>query len=131
MECRELMTKNPITVGPDATVSDVMDLMMEKDIRHVPVVDKDKLVGMISDRDVRQISWTAIVDGGAARLSVPVTSLMSGDPMSVGEESGASEVIDVMLEQKVGAVPVVDEADGRLVGIVSYMDVLKFARDAL
>ena len=131
MDCRDLMTKNPITVGPEATVREVMDLMLDKDIRHVPVVERGELVGMISDRDVRQLSFSALVEGGAGQLRVPVSTLMSGDPISVGEESSSGELIDVMLDQKVGAVPVVDEADGRLVGIVSYMDVLKYARDAL
>lgn len=131
MDCRDLMTKDPISVAPAATVQDVMDLMMDKDIRHVPIVEGGELIGMISDRDLRQISWTAVVDGGPARLTVPVSSLMSGDPISVGEEADHTELIDIMIEQKVGAVPVVDDADKRLVGIVSYMDVLKHAREAL
>ncbi len=131
MDCRELMTKDPISVSPSATVQDVMDLMMDKDIRHVPIVENGELIGMISDRDLRQISWTAVVEGGPARLTVPVSSLMSGDPISVDQEADATEVIDIMIDQKIGAVPVVDETENRLVGIVSYMDVLKHARDAL
>jgi CBS domain-containing protein len=131
VDCRELMTKDPISVSPSATVQDVMDLMMDKDIRHVPIVENGELIGMISDRDLRQISWTAVVEGGPARLTVPVSSLMSGDPISVDQEADATEVIDIMIDQKIGAVPVVDETENRLVGIVSYMDVLKHARDAL
>lgn len=131
VDCRDLMTKDPISVAPSATVQDVMDLMLDKDIRHVPIVEGGELIGMISDRDLRQISWAAVVEGGPARLTVPVSSLMSGDPISVGEESDHTELIDIMIEQKVGAVPVIDEGENRLVGIVSYMDVLKHARDAL
>ena len=131
VDARDLMTKDPISVEPSATVQDVMDLMMDKDIRHVPIVDGGELIGMISDRDLRQISWTAVVEGGPARLTVPVSSLMSGDPISVDQEANATELIDIMIDQKIGAVPVVDETENRLVGIVSYMDVLKNARDVL
>ena len=131
MDCRELMTPNPVSVAPEATIQEVMDLMLDKDIRHVPVVSGGELVGVISDRDLRQISWTAVVEGGAQRLTVPVSGLMSGDPISVDAEADATDVVDIMIEQKVGAVPVVDETENRLVGIVSYMDVLKHARDLL
>lgn len=131
MDARDLMTQDPVSVESDTPVQNVMDVMMERDIRHVPIVDSGALIGMISDRDLRQISWTSVVAGAPARLNIPVSSLMSGDPISVGQEADAYELIDIMLDQKVGAVPVVDEVENRLLGIVSYMDVLKHARDVL
>ena len=132
MQTRDLMTKKPLSIQPTTTVGEALDLMSEADIRHLPVVDDGQLVGMISDRDMRHISWGSLFDEGAARrFSAPVSSLMTGTVLRVGAESDVSEAVELMIEEKVGAVPVVDEGDGTLEGIISYVDVLKHAVDRL
>ena len=133
MNASDLMTKNPVTVNSSTSIFEAMELMMDKDIRHLPVVEKTELVGVVSDRDLRQFSWSVITEGAGAkdRLRAPVSDLMSGDVLSVGLEADAAEVIDVFVENRVGAVPVVDEVSSDLVGIISYVDVLKHARNVL
>jgi acetoin utilization protein AcuB len=132
----DVMTTNPATVGPRATVAEVWDLMRELDIRHVPVVEGSVLVGMLSDRDVASVDVARLVaaeGGDVARrqLATPVIKVMSSDIIAVEPETELSEVIGLLLEHRVGAVPVVGPGGRELVGIVSYVDILRAVQDLL
>lgn len=129
MQIYELMTKNPVSVAPDAPVAQVFRLQVEMSIRHVPVVDDGELLGMVSDRDLRDLSVDELaamdnMDALRARLNTPVSELMSGDVLKVYPDDNVSGAIELMLEHRVGALPVVS-AEGQLVGIVSTVDVLR------
>jgi len=93
------------------------------------------VVGIISDRDLRAVSALADTDDDAeARrqaLARPVSSVMSSNVISVHPDAEVPEVIDLMIEHRVGAIPVVEPGSGKLVGIVSYVDALRAARDLL
>jgi acetoin utilization protein AcuB len=127
---RELMTKSPKTVEPETTVRDATRLLETLAVRHLPVVDKNgALVGMITDRDLHRVTVPRLVAAEATRelreaLDASVATLMSPHVISVGEHASTAHVVGLMLENKIGAVPVVD-GTGVLVGIVSYMDVLR------
>ncbi len=127
---RDLMTAKPMTVPETAKVRRAVEILQEMEIRHLPVVNATgELVGMLSDRDLRSLAipWFAGREHtGEIRtaLEARVSSLMSGDVISVQEETDVSEIVDLMLENKVGALPVTD-GDGALVGIISYVDVLR------
>ena len=127
---RDLMTPDPIVVRETATVSEAVRIFQALEIRHLPVVNvRHELVGMLSDRDLRAFTIPDMIDGewvGTIHLALEarVATLMSSDPLSVPLEADAAEIIDLMLDNKIGAVPVVD-ADGRIVGIVSYVDLLR------
>jgi len=132
----EVMTRNPYRASATASIRQVMRMLVEADVRHIPIVDGDELVGIVSDRDFRSVAPILLEDGDIApgarkALSLPISSLMSSDVLSVYPESNLVEVIDLMIEQKIGAVPVVDPDSSRLVGIVSYVDALRAARDVL
>lgn len=137
MVVREFMTKRPISADVAMTIGEVLDRMMEINARHIPIVNDDnELVGIVSDRDLRDYALpvTGELDqlGSAkARLKDNISRIMSGDVISVHPESEAIDVIDIMTEERVGAVPVVDPASGKLQGIVSYIDILRAARDVL
>jgi acetoin utilization protein AcuB len=137
MNVDEIMTQDPMTVGTNARVRDVVQILQTLEIRHVPIVgDANTLVGMVSDRDLRnaRIPYTIPEDRrteGNRELDQPITSIMSSDVLSVGPETDIVDVIDLMLENKVGAVPVIEDATGDLLGIVSYVDVLRELRNAL
>jgi CBS-domain-containing membrane protein len=126
----ELMTANPVTLPLDAKVRLAVATLQTMDIRHLPVIDEDgALVGIVSDRDLRALEIPSVIGEeylGSVRaaLDAPLASIMSGDVIYVDTETSASEIVDLMLENKIGAVPVVD-VDGVLVGIVSYVDVLR------
>jgi acetoin utilization protein AcuB len=130
------MTPNPVTVTPDVSLAEVWDLMRDRGIRHVPVVDEGALVGMLSDRDLAHFDMTRLLtlegaDAFRRELSTPVVKVMSPDVIAVGPEAEVGEVVDLLLEHRVGAVPVVRPETGELIGIVSYIDVLRALRDSL
>jgi acetoin utilization protein AcuB len=130
LTAHDLMTEDPTTVSTSATLQQALRLLQMLDVRHLPVVDEEgTLVGMLSDRDVRglaipEFAGSEYIGKIQTGLQAAVSSVMSSDVISVDVEADAAEIIDLMLDQKIGAVPVVD-ADGTLVGIVSYMDVLR------
>jgi len=127
-----IMTASPYYLGPTATLREVRDLMNEHEVRHVPIVDGGELIGIVSDRDLGRILLLTAdefdSDEFERRLDQPVVKHMSGDVLWVDTEAEIAEVIDVLLESKVGALPVVDAENGKLKGMVSYMDVLKAAQ---
>lgn len=130
MKARDVMTPNPIAVTPEATLAEVWDLMREADIRHVPVVQAGVLVGMVSDRDLASLDGARVLttDGADAlrrALATPVVTVMSSDVIFVEMEDDLDDVIELMLEHKVGAIPVVRSDTRDVMGIVSYIDVLR------
>lgn len=130
MTARELMTPDPLTVTPQASIAEVWDLMREADVRHVPVVQADALVGMVSDRDLGRVDIARLLNvegAGALRdeLATPVVRLMSSAVIAVGPEADIGEVIDLLIEHKIGAVPVIREETREVLGIISYVDVLR------
>jgi acetoin utilization protein AcuB len=118
------MTPDPETLTPEATLSEVWELMRERRIRHVPVIEDGVLVGMLSDRDVLFAAAEGRVDRRGS-----VVRVMTSDVLAVEPDTELSEVIAIMLEGQVGAVPVVRAGTREVVGIVSYVDVLRAAQD--
>lgn len=130
----DLMTENPATLPIDAKVRNAVAMLQSMDIRHIPVVDEDgMLVGIVSDRDLRALEFPSIIGEeylGKVReaLDAPLASVMSGDVISVELDTSATEIVELMLENRIGAVPVLD-GDGVLVGIVSYVDMLRTLKE--
>ena len=128
MLARDIMTKSPVCVTPRTRLKDAIEVMYANDIRHVPVLENERLIGILSERDLRAVIDVAFdPDVNDGRLyERRVADFMSSDPITVEEESDVDEVIEALLEHRVGAVPVID-AEGGLSGIVSYVDVLRAA----
>jgi len=136
MTAGALMTMYPVTVTPQATIAEALDLMRDLDIRHVPVVERGALVGMLSDRDLAYLNvGAALTDQGAAALrralATPVVKVMRSDVICVEPETELSDVIGLLLEHKIGAIPVIQPDTQVVVGIVSYIDVLRAVQDSL
>jgi acetoin utilization protein AcuB len=136
LTAHDLMTPNPSTVTPQTSIAEVWDLMRVLDVRHMPVVENEALVGMLSDRDLGSLEVTRLlVEEGAEalrrRLARPVVQLMSTDVVAAEPETDVSELVTLFLEHKVGAIPVVVPDTRRVVGIVSYIDLLRALRDEL
>jgi CBS domain-containing protein len=136
MTAGEMMTANPATVSPQASLAEAWDLMRELDVRHLPVVDGEAVVGMLSDRDlcspdIGRLLTEKGADGLRRRLSRPVIQFMSSDVVAVEPETEMGELITLFLDQKVGAIPVIVPDTRRIVGIVSYIDVLRAVQEAL
>jgi acetoin utilization protein AcuB len=130
------MTENPATLTAQATIAEAWDLMRELEIRHVPVIQGGALVGMLSDRDLARVGIGSLLmaegAGGAGQdLGTSIGGLMSTDVIVVQPETELSDVIDLLVESRVGALPVVDPDTRAVVGIVSYIDVLRAIQDQL
>jgi CBS domain-containing protein len=127
-----LMTRAPATAAVDDSLIDAAARMADRNVRHLPVVDGDRhVVGMLSDRDVRTLVGDASrplrPNEALVRMqSLRVADAMTRDAFVVRQDAPFADVVRVFTDQRVGAVPVVDEAE-RLVGIISYVDVFKNA----
>lgn len=136
MTAHDLMTRDPVTVTPRASVAEVWDLMRELEIRHVPVVENGALVGMLSDRDLARfdIARLLVVEGAEAlrqELATVAVNVMTSDVIVVNPETELEEIVELLVEHRIGAVPVVRSNTREVVGIVSYIDVLRAFQDSL
>jgi acetoin utilization protein AcuB len=121
----DVMTPSPRTIRVSTTIGQALEILQSLDVRHLPVVNADReVVGMVSDRDFRGLPIPNLYQGSHIPLRAPVSEIMSSDVISVEEETAVKELIDLMIDNKLGAVPVVD-GDDVLVGIVSYVDLLR------
>jgi acetoin utilization protein AcuB len=133
----DIMTPTIVTARPGDSVRRALQLLEDQEIRHLPVIDEERrLIGLVSDRDLREYRLPVMREIEApeqadALLDVPISEVMSSDVVSVDSAEDVVAAIDVMLEYRVGAVPVLDRTTGELVGIVSYVDMLRLARDVL
>jgi acetoin utilization protein AcuB len=132
----ELMTREVVTVGASDCVGAVVDRLNERNIRHVPVMRDGRLVGVLSDRDLKAFMLPADEaflhpDMVRTRLDAPAENIIQGDLVTVEPDTDVAEVIDVMLDYRLGAVAVVSPKSQQLVGIISYTDILRVAQDSL
>lgn len=134
MDANDIMTHKPIVISPDTSAHEALEMMLDRDIRHLPVVEGGELIGMLSDRDIQAFvlpDLAGLEEDRSKRLSaIKVRNVMRTDVFSVTPDTELEEIIDIMVEQKVGAVPVVSTSNA-LVGIISYVDVLKFTNEKL
>ena len=123
----DVMTGDPLTVTSSESVGKADELMSENSIRQIPVVDGRELVGIVTDRDIRSFLSDGLLtdlDVREKRLASSVAAIMTPEPVCVAPDDDLQDAVELLVEQKFGAIPVVDEAEG-LVGIVSYVDVLR------
>jgi acetoin utilization protein AcuB len=138
MVVQDIMARNPIHIGPTASVFAALSLLNDLDVRHLIVMENGELKGIISDRDLRSFSASEMnrlavaesLTDLSTKLKQRVSEFMNPNVFFVDPESPLSDAIAIMLDHKVGAVPVVDP-DMRVTGIVSYIDILREASKVL
>ncbi len=113
------MTREPVTVREGTPVSQVLRLMRSQDIRHVLVMQGERLSGIFSSRDVRRL----VVGEGAMPADVAVATLMTESPVTVSPRAPLLEAAREILDRKIGALPVTE--GGRPVGILTSQDTLE------
>ena len=127
MRVVDVMTTGPLTVTPTETIGQADELMNTNRIRQLPVVEGKELVGIVTDRDIRSFLSGSLLEDPEARekaLNTKVSEIMTTEPITVSPEDDLEEVVELLIEEKFGGIPVVDKSAG-LVGIVTYMDVLQ------
>jgi acetoin utilization protein AcuB len=123
----DVMTKSPLSVTPQESVGQADELMTENKIRQLPVVNDGQLVGIVTDRDIRSFLSGSLLSTPEARekaLNVKVRDVMTTEPLTVAPDDELQDTVELLIEEKIGGIPVVDETEG-LVGIVTYVDVLR------
>ena len=137
MKVKDVMTKDPLTIGHEATLGTAIATMRAKGIRHLPVVDDTgALVGIITDRDLRHTAFAPALSEhlspranrrlqamGKALADLRVKDGMTWHVTTTHPDAPLAHAAVVMFEQRVGSLPVV--RDGRLEGILTERDVLK------
>jgi acetoin utilization protein AcuB len=123
----DVMTKDPLTVTPTETIGQADELMNTNKIRQLPVVQGKDLVGIVTDRDIRSFLSGSLLEGVAAReeaLNTKLREIMTTEPMTLSPDDDLQEAVEIMIDEKIGGIPVVDETEG-VVGIVTYVDILR------
>lgn len=144
LTARDIMTPDPVTVSPDVSVTDAAHLMSSKHIGSLPVVDNDKLVGLVTEGDlimqdakVHFPTYLSLLGGyvfapgatdrfeSALRKAVGanVRDVMTREPVTVTPEALVTDVATLLVERDVSRVPVVEGE--KLVGIVSKSDIVR------
>jgi acetoin utilization protein AcuB len=137
MKVKDVMTRDPISIEPEAPVGTALDVMRTKHVRHLPVVDEaGVLVGIVTDRDLRHAAFAPAVQEylsvrahrrvrqlGETLENLRVRDVMTWVVVTTGPEAPLLSAALVMLESRVGSLPVLE--GGRLVGVLTEQDVLK------
>ncbi len=128
MRIRDVMTKNPITVESHTLVMDAQKIMKENKIRRLPVVDKGKLVGIVTHHDLLQAAPSPATSLSIYELNyllakMKVEEVMTKNPVSLSPDTPFEEALRIGQEKGIGAFPIVE--NGKLVGITTESDIIR------
>lgn len=131
MYVREVMTSAVVAIAPDQSIGTAVRLMKEGGFRRLPVVEDGKLVGIVTDRDLRLATNSPLVlrekwYSDFILESIKVKSCMTANPITIMPDASVLEAVKLMRGRKIGGLPVVAELDGELVGVVTTTDLLDF-----
>jgi acetoin utilization protein AcuB len=123
----DIMTPNPITVERQTPLAKVIGLMKERACRQVPVVEDGRVIGIITDRDVRLAMNSPFVlherrQNRELLQNVIAEACMTRDPMTIDASASAEQAAQLLRTYKFGGLPVVSQ--GKLVGIITVSDIL-------
>jgi acetoin utilization protein AcuB len=126
------MTSDPVTVTSSTTLPEAYWLMIENDIRRLLVVDKDRLVGIVTMDDLRGSFHTEIIAINPLKVNeilseMPIGQLMSKDPITIAPAANVVEAAQIMLKHKISTLPVMDS--GKIVGIITESDLFRILVD--
>ena len=134
MRIKDMMTRNPITVDSKTLVLDAQKIMRENKIRRLPVVDKGKLVGIITQHDLLMASPSPATSLSVHELNyllskMKVSEIMKKNPVTITPETPFEEALKIGQDKKIGSFPVVENE--KLVGMVTESDLVRFLMRAL
>jgi acetoin utilization protein AcuB len=125
---RDCMTYKPVTISPGSPLRDAYWLMIENKVRRLPVLDGTRLVGIITQEDLRRAETPSGIGLDLVKISealsrITVRQLMTLDPKTISDDSPLIEAARMMLEHKVSALPVMEGE--QLVGIITESDIFQ------
>ena len=122
---QEAMTPNPTTIDPGTTAEEAARTMKSEDIGSLPIVEGDRLVGVVTDRD---LTIRILAEGKS--VDTTVGEIASKDVVTIDPQQSLEEAARLMAEHQVRRLPVTEE-DGKLVGILAQADVAQSGNDSL
>jgi CBS domain-containing membrane protein len=129
----DIMTRSVVTVQRDHSIHLAAGIMQLKHIRHLPVLEGDRLVGLVTHRDLLRAQASVLAEPYDPRLdislTVPVTHIMRTNVWTVTPKTPLLEAARIVLDHRFGCLPVVE--GGRLVGIVTEVDFMRRLVDGL
>jgi len=123
MNVSQIMTRNVFTAGPNDTLAKAAQIMWEKDVGCVPIVEEGRVIGMITDRDICMAAYMR----GDSLQTLPISSAMSRQVHACSPKQSLADAEEVFRTRLIRRMPVLD-ANGALVGILSLNDL---AREAI
>lgn len=134
MRIRDMMTRNPMTVDSETLVMDAQKIMKENNVRRLPVVDKGKLLGIVTKHDILEASPSPATSLSVHELNyllskMKVKEIMKKNPVTLTPDTPFEEALKIGQEKKIGSFPVVE--NGKLVGIATESDIVRFLTRAL
>jgi acetoin utilization protein AcuB len=134
MRIKDMMTKNPITADSETLVVDAQRIMKENNIRRLPIVDKGKLVGIVTKHDLLEASPSPATSLSVFELNyllskMKVKEIMKKNPLTLTPDTPFEEALRLGQEKKIGSFPVVE--NGKLVGIATESDIIRFVTRVL
>jgi len=128
MLVRMRMTKNPISVSPDTSILEAWKIMQNSQIRRLLVMDKGKLVGIVTERDLRSVSPSQATSLSIFEINyllekLKVKDAMTPNPITVDADAPIEEAALIMRDNKISALPVIE--NGEVVGIITESDVFR------
>jgi acetoin utilization protein AcuB len=125
---RDWMTPNPITIDPHTTLPEAHKLMKECHIRRLPVVDSGRVVGILTLGDIREASPSdasslSIFELNYLLAKLTVQKIMTSEPMVIAPNATIREAAQLMLDHKIGGLPVVE--NDKLLGIITESDIFR------
>jgi acetoin utilization protein AcuB len=134
MKIKDVMTRNPITADSETLVLDAQRIMKENNIRRLPIVDKGKLVGIVTKHDLLEASPSPATSLSIFELNyllskMKVKEIMKKNPLTLTPDTPFEEALGLGQEKKIGSFPVVE--NGKLVGIATESDIIRFVTRVL
>lgn len=131
MRVRDLMSTRLVTLNVHADLDLAEGLMSIMRVRHLPVVEGDRLVGLVTHRDLLRASLSSLAahdpeEEDALKIAIPVREIMHTEVRTIAPDADLREAIRIMERHKFGCLPVVE--DGQLVGIITEADFLRLTR---
>lgn len=128
LRVRDWMTRDPATVAPNDSLERVVELLRRRDIRSVPVLEDGRLIGIVTDRDVRQVApgYPLLRDEEEIHRymrHLTVTAAMTADPMTIAPDAPLTDAAKVLETYRISSLPVLEGVE--LIGILTVTDVLR------
>lgn len=127
MLIRHFMTRTPITMTPDKSCGDALQIMRKNRIRRAPVIKEDQLVGIVSERDLLRVLPGTVAQtasqAGKASMDTPISQVMKKDVKTLQPNDYLDSAARLMLQHKIGGIPIVES--GKLQGIITESDIFK------